>query len=84
MMEHGGFFDGRERAFFFVDRINGGIATLLAEGAGEGEVSLPAELLPAGTSEGDYLSALFQIDTERRASARADIESLLSDLGDNP
>jgi hypothetical protein len=67
-----------------VDRISGGVATLLAEGSGEGDVSLPVACLPAGTSEGDYLAASFRIDAERRASAMRDIESLLNDLGDNP
>ncbi|MDR3354520.1 MAG: DUF3006 domain-containing protein [Synergistaceae bacterium] len=84
MMGRGDFLGGTGQAFFFVDRINGGIATLLGEGSCEGEISLPVSRLPAGVSEGDYLAASFGIDAEMGASAKRDIDSLLRDLGDNP
>ncbi|MDR1483082.1 MAG: DUF3006 domain-containing protein [Synergistaceae bacterium] len=75
---------GFEPAFFFVDRISGGIATLLGDGAAEGEISLPVSCLPPKTSEGDYLALSFEIDAARRESINSYIDLLFDELGDNP
>jgi hypothetical protein len=74
--------DGAVR--FFVDRITGGVATLICDGPADGEITLPQRLLPAGTSEGCYLRAFFEIDAEAGDAARREIDALLGELGDNP
>lgn len=67
------------KILFFVDRISEGIATLLYND-GEFTATLPAEILPPGTSEGDWLSAEFKIDRDARSRARDDIDSLMDEL----
>ena len=69
---------------FFVDRVAGGFATLLWEGEGCGDVTLPLDLLPEGVREGDVLRATFEVDRARGDAMRGEIERLLDGLGDDP
>ncbi len=69
---------------FFVDRISDGFATLLWEGEGGGDVTLPVALLPEGVREGDLLRAAFEIDRARGEAMRGEIRNLLDELGDDP
>lgn len=69
---------------FFVDRISEGTAVVLT-GEEEGlELTLPLTLLPSGVCEGDYVRASFELDEEARKRARAEIERMMDELGDNP
>jgi hypothetical protein len=70
--------------YFFVDRVESGIAVLLAEPPGDGEILMRVDALPRGTREGTWLRASLEIDAGRMSEARRDIESLLGDLGDEP
>ena len=68
----------------FVDSISEGIALLLTGEDGSVRMEVPLSLLPASVREGDYLRATFEIDPEKGAEMRRDIDSLLDELGDNP
>lgn len=69
---------------FFVDRIEGEMATLLAVAPAEGEWILPLAMLPRGVAEGDYLTVALERDAGTGRAARAEIDRLMSSLGDNP
>ena len=64
---------------FFVDRITGGIATLLYEG-GDFTATLPTWALPAGTREGDWLRASFETDEDKKNGIMREIDSLMDEL----
>ena len=70
--------------FFFVDRISDGFATLLWEGEGGGDVTLPVSLLPESVREGDLLRASFEVDRVCRDAMRGEVQNLLDELGDDP
>jgi hypothetical protein len=65
---------------FFVDRISGGIATLLYE-EGKFSATLPLRALPEGVREGDWLRVSFETDHAKKSLARSDIDSLMEELG---
>ena len=68
----------------FVDQINGDKALLLLGDDESVKVAVPLEWLPAGSREGTVLRLDFAIDNESTARAKARIQSLLEDLGNNP
>ena len=61
---------------FFVDRITGGIATLLYEG-GDFTATLPTRALPEGTREGDWLRASLETDEDKKTEVTREIDSLM-------
>jgi hypothetical protein len=63
---------------FFVDRITGGIATLLYEG-GDFTATLPARALPDGTREGDWLRAALETDRGKKSEVMREIDSLMNE-----
>ncbi|MDR1884845.1 MAG: DUF3006 domain-containing protein [Synergistaceae bacterium] len=69
---------------FFVDRVTGGVATLIYDGTPDCVIDVPMSSLPPGASEGDYLAVSFVIDAPRGADVRGQIDSLMDELGDNP
>jgi len=60
-----------------VDRIEGGDHAVLHVGPDEVELVLDVALLPAGTSEGDWLRIAFVADPERTALRRSGMEERL-------
>ena len=68
----------------FVDRIEEGLATLLL---GEDEsvaVNLPVAWLPAGVREGMVLQVDLRPDLAATEAAKAETQSLLDSLGNQP
>lgn len=64
----------------FVDRITGGIATvLLRDGENEAAASLPAWAL-RGAREGDWLRLSFEPDSGKKAENAAAIDALMREL----
>ncbi|MDD2993838.1 MAG: hypothetical protein PWQ08_710 [Clostridiales bacterium] len=67
--------------FWTIDRIEDGVAVLLSE---DGQaVSLPAELLPDGTGEGDWgrlAGKIFMPDVVETQKRRQQLKGLLEDL----
>jgi hypothetical protein len=61
--------------FLFVDRITGGIATLLYKG-GDFTATLPTEALPEGIREGDWLRAAFETDEGKKSEITREIDAL--------
>ncbi|MDR2779613.1 MAG: DUF3006 domain-containing protein [Synergistaceae bacterium] len=64
---------------FFVDRITGGIATLLYKG-GDFTATLPTEALPDGIREGAWLRTLFETDEGKKSEIAREIDSLMDEL----
>ena len=64
---------------FFIDRISDGVATLVY-GDGEFTADVPARFLPNGAHEGDYISASFTLDREKKKRATDEIASLMDEL----
>jgi hypothetical protein len=65
----------------FVDRITGGIATvLLLDGENESAASLPAWAL-RGAREGDWLRLSFEPDPDKKAENAAAVDALMRELG---
>jgi len=64
---------------FFVDRIVGGVVTLVYEG-GEFTADVPIRVLPPGTIEGDYIRASFVPDREKKNRLKDEIDSLMDEL----
>ena len=62
-----------------LDRLEEDKAVLLV-GEEEKKLVLPAELLPEGIAEGDYVSITIACDEEATRAARAEAEALLQDL----
>lgn len=68
----------------FVDRIEGRRAVLIYDDHGGGEVSLPIEMLPVGSSEGRWLDVSLALDDAATARSHDEISSLYDELGDDP
>lgn len=68
----------------FVDRIEGDIAVLLLGDEGSVVANVPVSWLPKGIKEGLYLKAEFSIDQETTQRARAEIQSLIDSMGNEP
>ncbi len=66
-------------AFAVIDRFEEDKAVLLV-GEQEKKVVFPADELPAGLSEGDYIRWEISFDEERTREAREEAESLLRSL----
>ena len=66
-------------AFAVIDRFAEEKAVLLA-GEEEKKVVFPADELPAGLSEGDYIRWEISFDEERTKAAREEAEALLQSL----
>lgn len=73
-----------KRSFFFVDSIEEGIAVLLLGEGGEQRLTMPLSFLPRDVREGDWLSASFKRDDEKRRDVRDEIDRLLGNMKDNP
>ena len=67
--------------FAVIDRFEGDKAVLLV-GEEEKKVVFPADELPAGPSEGDYIRWEISFDEERTKMAREEAEDLLRSLKD--
>ena len=63
----------------FVDRISGGIATLIYRD-GEFTATLPLSALPKNAREGDWLSVSFEIDSGKKKQMKRDIDLLMDEL----
>ena len=63
----------------FVDRISDGIATLVY-GDGEFTADVPLCVLPRGAHEGDYISASFTLDGEKKKRLMKEIDTLMDEL----
>ena len=63
----------------FVDRISDEIATLVC-GDGEFTADVPRRILPSGTKEGDYISASFVLDREKKKRVTDEIDFLMDEL----
>lgn len=72
-----------EDLYFFVDRLEDGVATIIVS-VGEGELHIPAYALPEGAGEGDFLRVTLAVDEARKAAERDEIDRLYGELGDNP
>lgn len=57
-----------------IDRIEEGVAVIAIRGGGE--VTLDANYLPEGSSEGMAIRIRLELDPERTESLRADVEDL--------
>lgn len=66
----------------YVDSVSEGICRLLI-GDGAKEVTMPLEFLPEGAQEGDLLTMTFALDTGRTRQAKAEIETLAAELGND-
>ncbi|MDR3349015.1 MAG: DUF3006 domain-containing protein [Acidaminococcales bacterium] len=62
-----------------VDRIEEGIAVLLPQDGGTGEIKCPASLLPP-VKEGDVLRASFEPDPDETQKCRDEAQKLLREL----
>ncbi|MDY9921166.1 MAG: hypothetical protein U2P59_05025 [Synergistota bacterium] len=71
-----------KREKIFVDSINEEICTLLV-GKKAFSVDLPAQMLPRGTSEGDWLIMTLQKSERLKRSYRRSLEGLLEKLERN-
>jgi hypothetical protein len=72
-----------DRVYFFVDAIEGGLATLLPESSGE-PITVRTSELPCGTREGDWLKAAFEPAPGKKRKVTSEIDELFGELGDNP
>ncbi|MDR1471176.1 MAG: DUF3006 domain-containing protein [Synergistaceae bacterium] len=68
----------------FVDRVESGIATLLAASPWDGEVKVRSDMLPTGAREGTWLCASLAVDAHKREETARDIDALMNELGDSP
>jgi hypothetical protein len=65
---------------FTIDRIDNGIAVLIARDATLFRVTIPALLLPHGCHEGDSITLSLERDKEATIAARARVTDLLETL----
>ncbi|RJQ43264.1 MAG: DUF3006 domain-containing protein [Gaiellales bacterium] len=56
-----------------MDRIEGGVAVIVCS---DGELTMPATLLPEGAREGDHLRLELTIDHDARSAVKAEVDSL--------
>lgn len=68
----------------FIDRIEGDIAVLLLGDEGTIVVNIPVSWLPKGIKEGIYLQVEFRIDYDATNRARAEVQSLLDSIPNEP
>lgn len=68
----------------FIDRIDGGVATLLLGDDGEVLVRIPAAWLPAGAAESMTLRISCELDAALTDHLHADIEALHKSLPNEP
>jgi hypothetical protein len=68
----------------FVDQINEGVATLLLGEDESVKAHLPGAWLPRGTTEGTVLKLGFEIDETGTRDGKAQVQSLLDSMQNEP
>jgi hypothetical protein len=63
-----------------IDRIEGGVAVLLARDDFPEWISIPVSLLPAGSKEGDILTLTLEVDPADTAATKKRVDGLIEKL----